>query len=107
MEDNFILVGSGVYGVYFIDSGKEKELKEKLAVLKMCTVDTLSIIEYNEEDIEELKEDVVKFNEKFKGLVNLGEPEEKNLKEVTGASGEEKILVDESILEDDDDDIFN
>ena len=83
MEDNktFILVRNSIYGIYYIaDMADKEQLTELMNTMDPYITDDLTIIEYNGDDIAELRDNAVEFDKKFKEIAL--EQIEKDMKKI-------------------------
>ena len=107
MEDNktFILVRNSIYGIYYIADMTDKEqLTELMNTMDPYITDDLTIIEYNGDDIAELRDNAVEFDKKFKEIA-LEQIEKDKAAQVENKENE--TVEKEEVTEDEeDDDLF-
>lgn len=107
MEDNktFILVRNSIYGIYYIADMTDKEqLIELMNTMDPYITDDLTIIEYDGDDIADLRDNAVEFDKKFKEIAL--EQIEKD-KAAQAAQVENETSEKEEVTEDEeDDDLF-
>ena len=107
MEDNktFILVRNSIYGIYYIADMTDKEqLIELMNTMDPYITDDLTIIEYDGNDIADLRDNAVEFDKKFKEIAL--EQIEKD-KVAQAAQVENETSEKEEVTEDEeDDDLF-
>lgn len=107
MEDNktFILVRNSIYGIYYIADMTDKEqLTELMNTMDPYITDDLTIIEYDGDDIADLRDNAVEFDKKFKEIAL--EQIEKD-KAAQAAQVENETSEKEEVTEDEeDDDLF-
>ena len=107
MEDNktFILVRNSIYGIYYIADMTDKEqLTEIMNTMDPYITDDLTIIEYDGDDIVDLRNNAVEFDKKFKEIALEQIEKDKAAKE---AQVENETAEKEEVTEDEeDDDLF-
>lgn len=107
MEDNktFILVRNSIYGIYYIADMTDKEqLIELMNTMDPYITDDLTIIEYDGDDIADLRDNAVEFDKKFKEIA-LEQIEKDKAAQV--AQVENETSEKEEVTEDEeDDDLF-
>lgn len=107
MEDNktFILVRNSIYGIYYIADMTDKEqLIELMNTMDPYITDDLTIIEYDGDDIADLRDNAVEFDKKFKEIAL--EQIEKD-KAAQAAQVKNETAEKEEVAEDEeDDDLF-
>lgn len=108
MEDNktFILVRNSIYGIYYIADMTDKEqLTELMNTMDPYITDDLTIIEYDGDDIADLRDNAVEFDKKFKEIAL--EQIEKDKAAQSAQVENETAEKEEEVTEDDeDDDLF-
>lgn len=65
-ENNFILVCDSAYGTYYISKGSKDEMDKMQKDIDKYSTGTLRVVEYSGDDLEELIDNVVEFDKKFK-----------------------------------------
>lgn len=107
MEDNktFILVRNSIYGIYYIADMTDKEqLIELMNTMDPYITDDITIIEYDGDDIADLRDNAVEFDKKFKEIAL--EQIEKD-KAAQAAQVKNETAEKEEVAEDEeDDDLF-
>ena len=113
MEDNkiFILVRNSIYGIYYIADMTDKEqLIELMNTMDPYITDDLTIIEYDGDDIVDLRNNAVEFDKKFKEIALEQIEKDKAAKEAQEAKEaqvENETAEKEEVTEDEeDDDLF-
>ena len=107
MEDNktFILVRNSIYGIYYIADMTDKEqLTELMNTMDPYITDDLTIIEYNGDDIAELRDNAVEFDKKFKEIAL--EQIEKDKAALVENKENETVEKEEVTEDEEDDDLF-
>lgn len=108
MEDNktFILVRNSIYGIYYIADMTDKEqLTELMNTMDPYITDDLTIIEYDGDDIADLRDNAVEFDKKFKEIAL--EQIEKDKAAQSAQVENETAEKEEEVAEDEeDDDLF-
>lgn len=108
MEDNktFILVRNSIYGIYYIADMTDKEqLIELMNTMDPYITDDLTIIEYDGDDIADLRDNAVEFDKKFKEIAL--EQIEKDKAAQSAQVENETAEKEEEVAEDEeDDDLF-
>ena len=110
MEDNktFILVRNSIYGIYYIADMTDKEqLTELMNTMDPYITDDLTIIEYDGDDIADLRDNAVEFDKKFKEIALEQIEKDKAAKEAQAAQVDNETAEKEEVAEDEeDDDLF-
>lgn len=107
MEDNktFILVRNSIYGIYYIADMTDKEqLIEMMNTMDPYITDDLTIIEYNGNDMAELRDNAVEFDKKFKEIAL--EQIEKDKAALLENKENETAIKEEVTEDEEDDDLF-
>lgn len=109
MEDNktFILVRNSIYGIYYIADMTDKEqLIELMNTMDPYITDDLTIIEYDGDDIADLRDNAVEFDKKFKEIALEQIEKDKAALEENEASVEDTKENAETAEDEEDDDLF-
>lgn len=109
MEDNktFILVRNSIYGIYYIADMTDKEqLIELMNTMDPYITDDLTIIEYDGDDIADLRDNAVEFDRKFKEIALEQIEKDKAALKENEASVEDTKENAETAEDEEDDDLF-
>ena len=109
MEDNktFILVRNSIYGIYYIADMTDKEqLTELMNTMDPYITDDLTIIEYDGDDIADLRDNAVEFDKKFKEIALEQIEKDKAALKENEASVEDTNDNAETAEDEEDDDLF-
>lgn len=110
MEDNktFILVRNSIYGIYYIADMTDKEqLTELMNTMDPYITDDLTIIEYDGDDIADLRDNAVEFDKKFKEIaLEQIEKDKTDLAAMTENKENEAVEKEVVTEDEEDDDLF-
>lgn len=74
---NYILVCDSAYGTYYIGKGSQEEMNQMQRDIDKYSTGTLKVIKYDGDDLDDLIENTVEFNKKFRGSESVTATPEK------------------------------